>query len=200
MTIRKIKVYGQLRRFLGQAEFEADVRNVLEVVSFFKCNFKGFAKHFADNYYFIKIGNTVITDDLVTMVSESDIKIVPVAHGNIFGLFIGAGLKWLGGSIGTKLLGSQLLATVVGGALTSIGTSMLIDGVTSLIAPQQNNFSPTSGMDSTDPAALASNYSFTGLSNVSQPGVPVNIVFGEIMVGSITISNGVDTVQVEGEN
>ena len=87
MTIRKIKVYGQLRRFLGQAEFEADVRNVLEVVSFFKCNFKGFAKHFADNYYFIKIGNTVITDDLVTMVSESDIKIVPVAHGNIFGLF-----------------------------------------------------------------------------------------------------------------
>ena len=200
MTLRKIKVYGQLRRFLGKTEFEAEVRNILEVVSFFKCNYKGFAKHFSENYYFIKIGNTVVTEDLVTLVSDEDIKIIPLAHGNIFGFFIGAGLKWLGGSVGTKLLGSKLLATVVGGALTSIGTSMLIDGVTNLLAPQQNNVSSASSMDQTDPAALASNYSFTGLTNVSQPGVPVNIVFGEIMVGSITISNGVDTVQVEGEN
>ena len=51
-----------------------------------------------------------------------------------------------------------------------------------------------------DPAALASNYSFTGLSNISQAGVPVNLVYGEILVGSITVSNGIDTVQVEGEN
>ena len=26
--LRKIKVYGRLRKFLGQAEFEADARNV----------------------------------------------------------------------------------------------------------------------------------------------------------------------------
>jgi predicted phage tail protein len=55
-------------------------------------------------------------------------------------------------------------------------------------------------MDRLDPAALATNYSFTGLSNISQAGVPVNLVFGEILVGSITVSNGIDTVQVEGEN
>ena len=54
--------------------------------------------------------------------------------------------------------------------------------------------------DSLDPAALASNYSFTGLSNISSSGVPVNIAYGEILVGSIVVSNGVDTVQVEGSN
>ena len=37
-------------------------------------------------------------------------------------------------------------------------------------------------------------------SNISNAGVPVNIAYGEILVGSIVVSNGVDTVQVEGTN
>ena len=78
---------------------------------------------------------------------------------------------------------------------------MIIDGVTNLIAPQQNTQAPVGGgQDSLDPAALASNYSFTGLTNISNAGVPVNLVYGEILVGSIVVSNGVDTVQVEGNN
>ena len=77
---------------------------------------------------------------------------------------------------------------------------MLIDGVTQLIAPQQQNQVGPSQMEQDDPAALASNYSFTGLTNVSRAGVPINLVYGEIFVGSITISNGVDTVQVRGSN
>ena len=93
------------------------------------------------------------------------------------------------------------MATVATTALTSIGTSMIIGGVTQMLTPQrQNTNSAASGMDRLDPAALASNYSFTGLSNISQAGVPVNLVYGEILVGSITVSNGIDTVQVEGEN
>ena len=67
-----------------------------------------------------------------------------------------------------------------------------------MITPQASMTSAASNMDITDPAALAANYSFTGLTNVSRAGVPINLVFGEILVGSITISNGVDTVQVEG--
>jgi len=76
---------------------------------------------------------------------------------------------------------------------------MVVDGVTSMLAPQQSNLSPT-GQDALDPAALASNYSFTGLTNISRAGIPVNLVYGEIVVGSIVVSNGVDTVQVEGTN
>ena len=75
---------------------------------------------------------------------------------------------------------------------------MLIGGVTELLAPKPPR--NVSNMDRTDPAALATNYSFSGLTNVSQAGVPINIVLGEVLTGSITISNGVDTVQVEGGN
>ena len=199
--LKKIKVYGRLRKFIGQAVLEADVNSPIEVISFLHCNFKGIEKHMNDQYYQINAGDLKITEDLLSIRTESDFQIIPLAHGNFFGAILGIGLKFLGGSIGKTLLGNKLLASVVSGALTSIGTSMIIDGVTSLIAPQQqNNLSAASNMDQTDPAALASNYSFTGLTNVSRAGVPVNLVYGEIFVGSITISNGVDTVQVEGDN
>ena len=105
-----------------------------------------------------------------------------------------------GGAIGKTLLGSKLLATVASTVLTSVGTSMIIGGVTEMLSPTAPSRDPSSGMDEFDPAALASNYSFTGLTNISRAGVPVNLVFGEILTGSITISNGVDTVQVEGSN
>jgi len=199
--LRKIKVYGRLRKFLGQAEFEADAKNVIEVISFLRCNFKGIEKHMMNQAYHITCGQTVITEDLLALESKKEIKIVPLASGNIFGILIGAGLKFLGGKVGTTLLGSKLLATFATTALTSIGTSMLVSGVTSMLTPQkQNTNSAASNMDRLDPAALASNYSFTGLDNISQAGVPVNLVFGEIMVGSTTVSNGIDTVQVRGTN
>lgn len=199
--LRKIKVYGRLRKFLGQAEFEADAKNVVEVISFLRCNFKGIEKHMMYQAYHITCGETVITENLLTLESTNEIKIVPLASGNFFGIVLGFALKSLGGSIGTKLLGSKLLATFATTALTSIGTNMIVSGVTSMLTPQkQNTNSAASNMDRLDPAALASNYSFTGLDNISQAGVPVNLVFGEIMVGSITVSNGIDTVQVRRTN
>ena len=43
-----------------------------------------------------------------------------------------------------------------------------------------------------------SNYSFSGVQNVSRSGVPVNLIFGEIFTGSVIVSAGIDTVQVKG--
>ena len=199
--LKKIKVYGTLIKFLGQAEFEVDLNTPKEAISFLVCNFKGIEKHMADQFYTIQVGAKVITEELLNLNSKDDIKIIPVVHGNFLGILLGVGALFGGSAVaaGTTFLGSGLLATVVSGALTSIGTSMVVDGVTSMLSPQQSNLSPT-GQDALDPAALASNYSFTGLTNISRAGVPVNLVYGEIVVGSIVVSNGVDTVQVEGNN
>ena len=194
--LKKIKVYGTLRKFLGQAEFEVDLNTPREAISFLVCNFKGIEKHMSEQIYTIQVGAKVITEDLLNFNTQEDIRIIPVVHGNFFNFIIGAALKFIAPKIG-GFIGSSLISS----AISAIGTSMLIDGVTSMLAPQQNTVSPTSGsQDSLDPAALASNYSFTGLTNVSNAGVPVNLVYGEILVGSIVVSNGVDTVQVEGTN
>ena len=194
--LKKIKVYGTLRKFLGQSEFDVDLNTPREAISFLVCNFKGIEEHMAEQFYTIQVGAKVITEDLLNLNTQDDIKIIPVVHGNFFPILLGAGALFGASAItaGT-FLGSTLLVN----ALTAVGTSMLIDGVTSMLSPQQSNLSPT-GQDALDPAALASNYSFTGLTNISRAGIPVNLVYGEIVVGSIVVSKGVDTVQVEGNN
>ena len=194
--LKKIKVYGTLRKFLGQSEFDVDLNTPREAISFLVCNFKGIEEHMAVQFYTIQVWAKVITEDLLNLNTQDDIKIIPVVHGNFFPILLGAGALFGASAItaGT-FLGSTLLVN----ALTAVGTSMLIDGVTQMLSPQQNNLSPT-GQDALDPAALASNYSFTGLTNISRAGIPVNLVYGEIVVGSIVVSNGVDTVQVEGNN
>ena len=194
--LKKIKVYGTLKKFLGQAEFEVDLNTPREAISFLVCNFKGIEKHMADQLYTIQVGAKVITEDLLNFRSQDDIKIIPVVHGNFFPILVGIGAILGGSAITGTFIGSTLIAT----ALTTIGTTMVIDGVTSMLTPQQDPVSPVSNQSSLDPSALASNYSFTGLTNISNAGVPVNLVYGEIMVGSIVVSNGVDTVQVEGNN
>ena len=194
--LKKIKVYGTLKKFLGQAEFEVDLNTPREAISFLVCNFKGIEKHMAEQFYTIQVGAKVITEDLLNFISQDDIKIIPVVHGNFFPILVGIGAILGGSAITGTFIGSTLIAT----ALTTIGTTMIIDGVTSMLTPQQDPVSPVSNQSSLDPSALASNYSFTGLTNISNAGVPVNLVYGEILVGSIVVSNGVDTVQVEGNN
>ena len=199
--MKKIKVYGRLRKFVGQAEFKADVNSPIEAISFLACNFKGIEKHMATQHYAINCGDITVTEELLSMKTDSDIQIIPLAHGNFFfSIGLGALFKFGASKVGATLLGSKLLATVATTVLTSVGTSMLIGGVTEMLSPTAPTNSAMSGMSESDPAALASNYSFTGLTNISRAGVPINLVYGEIMVGSITISNGVDTIQVRGSN
>ena len=195
--LKKIKVYGTLRKFLGQAEFKVDLNTPREAISFLVCNFQGIEEHMAEQFYTIQVGARVITEDLLSFRSQDDIKIIPVVHGNFLPILLGAASLFTASTItaGT-FLGSTLLVS----ALTTMGTTLIIDGVTSILTPQETTQSAVSGQDSTDPSALASNYSFTGLTNISNAGVPVNLVYGEILVGSIVVSNGVDTVQVEGTN
>ena len=197
--LKKVKVYGTLRKFLGKAEFEVDLNTPLEAISFLKCNFKGVQEHMANQHYTIQCGSKVVTEDLLNMNTQDDIRIIPVVHGNIFGIILGIGAIFGGSAIGGTVFGGTFLGGLLSGAIKTIGISMLTEGVTSLLSPQQQPVGPT-GMSSLDPAALASNYSFTGLTNVTNAGVPVNLVYGEILVGSIVVSNGVNTVQIEGSN
>jgi predicted phage tail protein len=195
--LKKIKVYGTLRKFLGQAEFEVDLNTPREAISFLACNFKGIEEHMAEQLYTIQVGAKVITEDLLNFNSQDDIRIIPVVHGNFLPILLGIGaLVGAAAAKAATFKGAALLAS----ALASIGTTLLIDGVTSMLSPQINTMSPIGQQSSLDPSALASNYSFTGLTNISNAGVPVNLVYGEILVGSIVVSNGVDTVQVEGTN
>tara|TARA_Y100001937_G_scaffold116307_1_gene168110 strand:- start:661 stop:1236 length:576 start_codon:yes stop_codon:yes gene_type:complete len=190
--LKKIKVYGVLREFTKQAEFIADINSPQEAFSFLFCNFKGLEQAMGEQVYCIKIGEKVINADQLNIQTEKDIKIIPLVHGNFFAPFL-APL--------TKFIVKKFIANTIVSSIVSIAATQLVSaGINSLLSPQKQTRDSSSGQDPLDPSALASNYSFTGLTNITNAGVPVNIAYGEILVGSIVVSNGIDTVQVEGTN
>ena len=194
MQLKKIKVYGKLRKFLGKSYFEAAVKSPQQAMSFLIANFEGLQKHMNDQVYKVKMGGNEITEDLLSMSGQGDIQIIPIATGSKFlvPFVVGGGLIAAGAAAAAA--SSFIIGTVLATALTSIGTSMIIGGITDLISPQ-NSPQNISSVSDVDPAIRGS-YSFTGIQNVSSSGVPVPIIYGRVFSGSIIISAGTDTAQI----
>jgi|TARA_R100001460_G_scaffold36832_4_gene70707 predicted phage tail protein len=193
--LRKIKIYGKLRQLIGKTSFEADLNNVGQAFSFLCCNYPEIVSHLQNQVYKVYSGDKVITDETLNMTGNGEIKIIPVATGSGFlvPFFAPALSGFIGGAVSAAGLGG-----IIGGVVTAGLTSLAISGVTSLLSPQPQARGP-SGMERTDPSSLASNYSFSGITNIAKAGGPINLIYGETIVGSVTVSNGIDTVQVRGD-
>ena len=192
----KLTIYGRLRKFVGQSTFNIAAKSPKEAFSFLINNFNGVREHMKDQEYCVMAGDLRVTEELLDMYTESDIKIVPVIHGEIIPI-IGGIIGILGGGAiaagGVTIFGITIGAAV-GTALTAIGTSLLISGVTDLLTPDPINPNLSRQEDPNDPS-----FAFTGLLNNSKQGVPINIAYGEILVGSTLVSSSVDTFQVVAE-
>ena len=195
MQLRKLTVYGRLRQFLGHSHFEVAVNNPRQAFAFLIANFPEVENHMTNQLYKVKMGDLEITEDLIELKGSGDIKIIPIAVG-AKGIVVGGLLTSLGS--GTTILGLTL-GSMVAPIASAIGTSMLIDGVTSIISPtpQQSNFAAADALSDNDPNVQA-NFRFNSITNTSRAGVPVPILYGQVFTGSIVISSGIDTVQVEG--
>ena len=202
MQLRKLTVYGRLRKFLGQSHFEVAVNNPKQAFAFLFANFPEVENHMTNQLYKVKMGDLEITEDLLNIKGEGDIKIIPIAVGAkgiaIGGLLGGIGSGAVLGGL-TKGFFTTAIGDIVSSGLTAIGTSMLIDGVTSLIAPtpQMPNFNADESLSDSDPSVQA-NFGFNSITNTTRAGVPIPIIYGQVFTGSVVISSGVDTVQIIG--
>jgi len=197
MQLKKIKVYGKLRQFLGKSYFMAAVKSPQQAMSFLIANFEGVQKHMNDQIYKVKMGGRVITEEYLSMTGQGDIQIIPIAIGSAFvAAAIGAVFGGAAAAVTTvaSVAGGVLTSSVVTTALTTIGTSLVIGGITDLLSPQ-NPVPDVSSVSDIDPSIRGS-YSFSGIQNVSSSGVPVPIIYGLVFSGSIIISSGTDSTQV----
>ena len=189
----KLTIYGRLRKFIGQSSFEIKAKSAKAAFSFLIHNFKGVREHMKDQEYCVMAGDLRLTEELLDMQTESNIKIVPVVHGEILPILLGIGAIAGGSAIaagGVTLLGITIGASI-GTVLTAVGTTFLIQGVTDLLTPDPKPFQASRQEDPQDPS-----YTFTGLLNNTKQGVPINIIYGETLVGSTVVSSSVDTFQV----
>lgn len=194
--LREIRVYGRLAKFLGQRVFKADVSNAAEAVRFLLANFPAVERHMVDQNYKVIVGEYELNkDELHDPAGKQQIKIIPVlaGAGGSAGQII-AGVALIAASIfipgSTVLLGATFGQISLGVGL--LGAGLVLGGVSQLLTPVPTV--PSSGPDTeTDPRK---SYSFSGIQQTSRQGVPVPIVYGETIVGSIVISAGIDTERV----
>ena len=194
--LRKIKLYGKLAKFIGHRVLEADVATAAEAVRFLLANWPEAEAHMNDQHYRVSIGTYDIDlEELHHPAGAAPISFVPVVAGAGATARIIAGIAIIALSLG---IGAIASAGVVLGGLAGIGTvgtifvgigvSLVLGGIAELLTP-----TPTTSTDEGDPRK---SFSFSGIQNVSRAGVPVPVVYGETLVGSVVISAGIDIVQV----
>lgn len=199
--LRKIKLYGKLAKFIGHRVLEADVATAAEAVRFLLANWPEAEAHMNDQHYRVSIGTYDIDlEELHHPAGAAPISFVPVVAG--------------AGAVGRILIGIALVAaafipgfgfaaaaaatattaataagfTAIGSILFTFGASLVLGGIGQLLTPI-----PKISNDEGDPRK---SFSFSGIQNTNRAGVPVPVVYGETLVGSVVISAGIDIVQV----
>lgn len=199
--LRKIKLYGELAKFLGQKTFEAEVNNAAQAIRFLVVNFPQLEKHMADRYYKVAIDDWELEEkELHYPNGQEDIKIIPVVGGEggrgLGKVLLGAAL--IGGAfLINPALSFSFQSGVTGfasaGAITQAavytGASLILQGVADMLTPV-----PKITEQEQDPRL---SFNFSGIQNTSRAGVAVPVIYGEVLTGSVVVSAGIETAQVE---
>ena len=61
--LRKVRLYGQLAKFVGRTALEADLSTTAEVVRMLIANFPVLEEHMADQHYKVLVGERALTLD-----------------------------------------------------------------------------------------------------------------------------------------
>jgi predicted phage tail protein len=202
--LRKIKLYGKLAKFIGHRVLEADVATAAEAVRFLLANWPELEAHMSDQHYRVSVGTYDLDlEELHHPAGAAPISFVPVVTGAgaVGRIIAGVALIALSFGIASLAAGAALAGSLSGFALQAIafgtqagllaGIGLALGGVAQLLTPTPK---VPQGADKQDDPRKS--YSFSGIQNTSRQGVPVPIVYGETLVGSVVISAGIDTVQV----
>ena len=205
--LRKIKLYGELAKFVGHKEFEVKADTLKSAVSFLINNFEGIEKYMSPKYYQVKVGNYAIGEDELTypIGTKDDIHFIPVitGAGRGFGkILLGAALIGVailapgagfmaGGGFGFAGAGAMAGKFSFAAMLGNIGIGLVLTGVSEMLTPLPKR----QEFNSEEDPRLS--FSFSGTQQTGRAGTPVPLVYGEIFTGSVVISGGIDTEQVQ---
>ena len=215
--MKVVKVYGALRKYLGQCRFQFEADTPAQAIKALCVNFPGLEKWLLDSEqdgvtYRVTIGKEKICENdlspLVMPWSEREVfSITPVIAGaGRTGALIGIGLALVVGAIvlgpavggflglGAGLAGggAGIIGGVAAGLIGGLGASLVLGGIAQLISPSQSFSNAERGRE----AARFESFSFSGVTNTVQQGLPVPICYGRAFIGSAVISTGLDVNQL----
>lgn len=191
--MREIILHGALGDRFGES-FALDVRDPAEAVRALTTQIPGFREAVeAGNWHVIRgpleDGESLDEDGLtVSLGNQSEIHILPAIEG--------AGGDGVGKILGgVALIASSFipgLSVAVGSALFGLGTSMALGGVSMLLAP-----SPAASYNDRESPDQRPSFLFDGPVNTSTQGLPVPVIYGRIKTGSIVVSAGMNSEEMD---
>jgi predicted phage tail protein len=196
--MKVVKVYGALRKRLGQCRFEFDIATPAQAIKALCVNFPGLDKWLIDSEkdgvgYRVAVSKEKVTEQDVSSL------LMPFSDKEVFSITpVVAGA---GRGTGQILAGVALVAlTLVPGGLPIAGTlatkigllggSLILSGIATAISPQ-----PDMGLERGREAAKLESFVFNNVVNTSKQGLPVPIAYGRVFVGSAVLSSGLDVDQ-----
>lgn len=207
--LRTVVLHGALAQF--GASFDLDVKSPVEAIRALIVQIRGFRQALSEGHYrVLKAKTEHLPEDLsleelkLRLGRNNEIHIVPVIEGSSSGWGkILAGVAIIGLAIAAPYalgLAGGLAATIPGTAIATIGFSgitfggiaglgaaIALGGVAQMLSPAPTQAGGSASVDT------KASFLFGSADNVTQQGVPVPLVFGEFVVGSVVISVGLST-------
>lgn len=205
--LRTVVLHGALAQF-GE-RFDLDVKSPVEAVRALIVQIKGFRQALREGHYKILKGwphrpseDLSLEELKLRLGRASEIHIVPVIEGSssawgkilvgvaIIGLAIAAPYALgLAGGLSATIGGITAIgfSGISFTSIAAIGAGIALGGVAQMLSPAPTQSGGSASVDT------KASFLFGSADNVTQQGVPVPLVFGEFVVGSVVISVGLST-------
>lgn len=190
--LKTIRLYGRLGAEFGRLHRLA-VSSTTEAIRALCVLLPGFETRLLDSEskgvrYACFIGRRNLgEDELARPAGNEDIRIAPMPagakRGGLMQVVVGVALVVASFIPGLNAIawGSMTLS----GAMASMGMAMALGGLVQMLSPQQRALSVKDGPNN------GASYNFNGPVNTTAQGNPVPLLYGEMIVGSSTISAGI---------
>ncbi len=191
-----VRFYGSLKQF--GSEFRLDCKTPAEVVQALTSQIPKLRQFIQQGLFTVRVGRDYFDNRYLEqglnqkLKDDSTVHFTPTLKGSkrggLFGVIAGVALiatAFALGPLGFSVIGANA-AWVVGG----VGASMLLGGVAQMLTKIPS-------MSTDKDAEKKQSTSFSNLSNMAAQGRPMPLAYGRIRVGSLIISQGVETMDIE---
>lgn len=191
-----VRFYGSLKQF--GSEFRLDCKTPAEVIQALTSQIPKLRQFIQQGLFTVRVGRDYFDNRYLEKGLNQHLKEDATVHftptlkgskrGGLFGVITGVAL--IAGALALGPLGLGVIGANAAWMTGGLGASMLLGGVAQMLTKIP---SMSTGKD----AEKKQSTSFSNLSNMAAQGRPMPLAYGLIRVGSLIISQGVETMDIE---
>lgn len=203
-----VRFYGSLKQF--GSEFNLDCKTPAEVVHALTSQIPKLRQFIQQGLFTVRVGREYLDSRYLEQGLSQKLKDDTTVHftptlkgskrGGVFGVIAGAAI--VAGALALGPLGLGVLGSTSAMMIGGLGASMLLGGVAQMLTkmPTMRGVTPTGAVKpEKSKEEKKQSTSFSNLANMVAQGKSMPLAYGLIRTGSLVISQGVETMDVERE-